>query len=130
MTIGIIMEEFNWEELNELEQDLLMENSADKLYYGQKFNQYNPEILVDCFVDGTKDMHELLMRLEFLTDMIRDLAEIGWELTMPVQDGVITTDWRGQGPAPTEYSMFDSTGYDLDGNHVDDMPEIEDDEGE
>lgn len=110
-------------------EDLYITHSEDKEFYGLPLNQYNPEIVVDCFVDNSKDMHELLMRLELLTEMMRDLADAGWELTVPVQDGVISTDWRGEGPAPKEYSMFDATGYDLEGNHVDDMEdEDEDDE--
>lgn len=111
-------------------EDLYIAHSSDKEFYGLPLNEYNPEILVDCFVDGSKTMPELLIRLELLTEMMRDLAEVGWELTVPVQDGVISTDWRGEGKPPTEYSMFDASGYDLDGNHVDDMDDIIDEEEE
>ena len=110
-------------------EDLYMKHSGDKEFYGMPLNEYNPEIVVGCFVDGSKTMEELLIRLELLTEMMRDLSEVGWELTLPVVDGVISTDWRGEGKAPTEYSMFDATGYDLDGNHVDDIDD-EDEEDE
>lgn len=109
-------------------EDLYMTHSQDKEFYGMPLNEYNPEILVDCLVDGSQTMQELLMRLELLTEMIRDLHEVGWDLTVPVQDGLISTDWRGSGPAPTEYSMFDATGYDLEGNHVDDIDEDEEED--
>lgn len=111
-------------------EDLYMTHHADKEFYGLPLNDYNPEIVVDCFVDGSQNIQELVLRLELLVDMIRDLGEVGWELTTSVEEGVITTDWRGEGKPPTEYSMFDASGYDLDGNHVDDMDDIteEDDE--
>lgn len=112
---------------NQLDE-LLIENSTDPQFFGQKYNEYNPQLHIDCFFSGSSTLDEVLLRMDLLKDLIEDLRDGGWELTDKVQDGVLITDFRGQGVAPAEYSMFDEEGFDVMGNHIDEFEDLDGEE--
>lgn len=110
----------------ETENELLsiyFDTSEDADFYGARHNKYNPEIHIGCVLEGSKNMEELIENLTCLNATLMHLSEEGWELSQPVEDAMIFTEWKGQGKPPLEDSMFDETGYDLEGNHRDDWNE-------
>ena len=109
-----------WDDLKEITEGFLMDNAEDKEGYGLKYNQYNPEVHMGCFFENISSLDELANALEVMKDHVEYLKERGWDLAEPIHEGMILTEWTGDGPPPPEDSAFDETGWDLDGNHIDD----------
>jgi|SRR6478752_753422 len=120
----IIISDIEHELASQLEE-VFISNSTDKEFFGQRHNEYNPQIHLDCFFAGAQTMEELILRLDLLKDLVEDLKEEGWELSIPIEENVMVTDYRGEGRPDPGYSMFDDEGYDIAGNHIDDFDEFE-----
>ena len=120
-------DEFDWEEIAQLEHQTLIDNAEDPLFFGQANNQYNPEIHIGCLIEGVTNLSDLVQELSQLVEILEDLDNVGWELARPVEGGLVYTEWRGEGQPPKEYSMFDESGNDLDGNNIHDLYGEDDD---
>lgn len=104
-------------------EHILLSNAEDPEFYGQKYNQWNPELHIGCVVEGVETMSELSEALRNLADQLDSFSMRGWELAEPVIEGFVLTVWTGDGPPPKEDSSYGEDGYDLAGNHVDDDQE-------
>lgn len=123
----MMSDEFDWQALEEIEDQALVDHAEDPVFYGMRNNEYNPQIHIGCVVENCETLEELVDALVELTAVLSDLDEVGWELSDPVVEGLVFTEWKGEGPPPPEYSMFDKDGNDLAGNHIPEFHEDEDD---
>jgi hypothetical protein len=117
-------------ENNDLENEfdeICRQNAEDADFYGQKYNNYNPELHLGCFVQGVRTLAELREALVMVDEHLEYLIDQGWELAFPVDEGMIMTKYVGEGMPPKEDSQFDEHGVDLEGNTIDDYQEWEDD---
>lgn len=113
----------DFSDLNSEIESILLSNAEDPEFYGQKYNVYNPEVHILCFLQDIHTMSDLIDALRLLTDNVEELMDRGWQLATPIIDGLIQTVWEGEGSPPKEDSQFGEDGYDLDGNHIDDWNE-------
>lgn len=114
-------EDFDWSQLDDIEKQSLIDNAEDEVFYGMKGNQYNPEVHMGCAVQGIETFDELIDVTYEMLSLFTTLQEHGWELSEPVDGGMIYTEWKGEGSPPKADSQFNAEGYDLDGNHIEDF---------
>lgn len=121
--------DIDWEELSQIEDQVLNEHAKDPKLYGQPGNEFNPFLHLLAMTDGDDTMNELITSLSTTLAMLCHLRNIGWELSEPVEGGAIYTKWEGLGSPPIEESELveiDGVLQDIEGNVVD--LEDEDDE--